>query len=185
VTKAFLLALALGVAVVVPAGAQAAKPLPGLQTDEAPWPADHSMLRERLAAMGLPAMPEEKFAIHIHQMLTIKVRGQDLIIPAGIGIQMTGRFLDFISPIHTHEPNGQIHIESGDPNAKFTLGQFFDVWGVRFTSKCIGGYCAAGADSLKVSVDGKPVKGDPRAIVLHDLQQIDVTFGGVRKGPYR
>jgi hypothetical protein len=49
-------------------------------------------------------------------------------------------FAVVFSPIHTHDTSGIVHIES--PTVRpFTLGQFFDVWGVRFTSDCIGGDC--------------------------------------------
>ncbi len=176
--------LAAGVA---QAGAQGAPkpaakpPLPGLQTGELPWPAELNHLNERLVAIGLPAMPNESFVLHIHQQLTITVRGQRVTVPSQIGIhELSG----FISPIHTHNTTGTIHIEA--PNTgPFTLGQFFDVWGLRLTARCIGGYCTAGPDSLKVLSNGVPVPGDPRALKLDDRQQIDITFGTPRRGPFR
>src|SRR5581483_12030445 len=42
----------------------------------------------------------------------------------------------FITELHTHEPDGIIHVES-PVNRKFTLGEFFDVWGLRFTKDCL------------------------------------------------
>jgi hypothetical protein len=59
----------------------------------------------------------------------------------------------------------------------FTLGQFFDVWGVRFTKDCIGGYCAKGNDKLQVLSNGKPVTGDPRALLLSAHQEIAIVYG--------
>ena len=159
----------------------AQRQLPGLQTTEAPWPRELAYLSERLKAIGLPAMPNESFVVHIHQVLKIAVRGKNVPVPAGIGIH---ELAGFISPIHTHDGNGQIHIEAPSPRP-FTLGQFFDVWGVRFTANCIGGYCTSGRDSLKVLSNGAPVKGNPRSLVLADNQQIEIRFGNAPKGPVR
>ena len=155
--------------------AVAAKPaapaLPGLQTGPAPWTRGIDQLTERLAAIGLPAMPKEEFAQHIHQHLTIAVRGNPVTVPAGIGIN---QFVRYISPIHTHDSTGTIHIESASVET-FTLGQFFDVWGVRLTADCIGGYCRKAGEALQVTSDGAPVK-DPRALPLHDKQEIQIQF---------
>jgi hypothetical protein len=59
----------------------------------------------------------------------------------------------------------------------FTLGQFFDVWGLRFSSHCLGGYCAHGQKSVMVWVNGKRLKTDPRAVVLKSHQSIVVAYG--------
>ncbi|MBI4502290.1 MAG: hypothetical protein HY700_14165, partial [Gemmatimonadetes bacterium] len=121
------------------------RPLPGLQTGAAPWTGGLDGLSERLEAIGLPAMPSEAFVQHIHQHLTITIRGATTTVPAMIGINQLARY---ISPIHTHDTTGTVHIEAATKDG-FTLGQFFDVWGVRFTAQCIGGYCAKGGDVLK------------------------------------
>jgi hypothetical protein len=80
------------------------------------------------------------------------------------------------SPIHTHSTSGIIHVESDRPRT-FTLGQFFDEWGVRFSSSCLGGYCAGAGRQLRVYLDGRRVFGDPRRIVLTNRQEIAVVFG--------
>ena len=80
--------------------------------------------------MGLPALTAEGEALHTHQHIDIYVDGQPVVVPAYIGINATEGFL---SPIHTHDSTGIIHVES--PTVRdFTLGEFFDVWGVRFDS---------------------------------------------------
>jgi hypothetical protein len=82
----------------------------------------------------------------------------------------------FISPLHTHDTTGVIHVES--PTVRdFTLGEFFGVWGLRFTTDCIGGMCNAGASKLRVFVNGKPVAGDPADLVLRSHQEIVVAYG--------
>jgi hypothetical protein len=147
--------------------------LPGVQTGPAPWLPEIDNLLSRLKAIDLPALYEEGNALHIHQHLDILVNGKAVPVPAGIGINQVARF---ISPLHTHDVSGIIHVES-DVMRDFTLGQFFDVWGVRFSKDCVGGYCAKGAAALKVLVDGKAVSGDPRELVLREHQEIAVVYG--------
>ncbi len=93
--------------------------------------------------------------------------------PIGIGINEAG---GFISPIHTHDDTAIIHVESPTMQT-FTLGQFFDIWGVRFTDQCIGGYCSQGDKTLKVFVNGNLFNGNPRQIELQQHQEIVVTYG--------
>jgi hypothetical protein len=146
---------------------------PGMLTGPAPWSRNVSHLRARLAAIGLPALPSEGTVLHIHQHLDVVIDGARVEVPAGIGIDAAETF---ISPLHTHDSTGIIHVESPTVET-FTLGQFFAVWGVRFTPTCLGGYCASGAKRLRVYVDGRSVKGDPRRIPLEEHEEILVAFG--------
>jgi hypothetical protein len=152
--------------------------LPGLQTGPAPWLPDIENLLARLKVINLPALYEEGNALHIHQHLDILINGKPVTVPSGIGINPIARF---ISPLHTHDVSGVMHVES-DVKRDFTLGQFFDVWGLRFSQSCIGGYCAKGADKLRVFVNGKPVSNDPRGLVLRDHQEIAVVYGPAAAG---
>lgn len=147
--------------------------LPGLQTGTVPWVIELAHLRERLQASGLPALSSEGSALHIHQHLDIFVNGQAVSIPAGIGVDQMG---GFISPIHVHDTTSIIHVESPIVQT-FTLGQFFDTWGVRFTNDCIGGYCATATSTLKIYADGTPYKGDPRVLPLKEHEEIVVVYG--------
>jgi len=149
--------------------------LPGIMTGPAPWLPEIDNLLPRLNAINLPALYEEGNALHIHQHLDILLNGKPVTVPAGIGINSVARF---ISPLHTHDVSGVIHVES-DVKRDFTLGQFFDVWGVRFSKSCVGAYCAKGTDTLRVFVNGKPVSGDPRNLVLREHQEIAVVYGPV------
>ncbi|MBI1822934.1 MAG: hypothetical protein HY200_03095 [Nitrospirae bacterium] len=147
--------------------------LPGMQLSDAPWQPEFSRLRERLDLIGLPALNEEGSALHIHQHLDVVIHGKLVPVPAAIGFNALERF---ISPIHTHDANGVIHIES--PNIqKYTLGQFLDIWGVRFSSNCISSYCADPQNFLKTFINGQPMVGDPRLIELTDHQVIVITYG--------
>jgi hypothetical protein len=147
--------------------------LPGIQTGQTPWIAEVEHLGARLQAIHLPALSAEGNALHIHQHLDLIVNDTPVTVPADIGINYTARF---IAPIHTHDETGIIHVES-DEVRDFTLGEFFDIWGVRLTKDCLGGYCDKGPRTLKVFANGKPVPGDLRKLVLQAHQEIAVIYG--------
>lgn len=153
--------------------------LPGELTGSAPWPRNVSELGARLDALGLPALAQEGTVLHIHQHLDLFVNGRRVVLPAGVGIDAAERF---ISPLHTHDTSGIVHVESPTVQV-FTLGQFFGVWGVRFTPRCLGGYCAGGGKRLWVYVDGKLVRGDPRRVPLEPHEEILVAFGAKAQLP--
>ncbi len=147
--------------------------LPGAQTQKPPWTPGWSGLLQRLNALGLPALSAEGLVEHIHQHLDIYVNGQAVVVPAEIGINPQGRF---ISPIHTHDTSGVIHVES-PTQYNFRLGQFFGVWGVDLTSRCIGSLCANAHNPLHVYVDGHAFTGDPSRIVLTAHEEIAIVYG--------
>lgn len=175
VTRVTTFALVLvGVAALAVSAQGSANRLPGLMTSKAPWPANNrALLHARLEAMGLPALRAEGQRLHIHQHLDIAVRGKVYAVPAGIGIDYRERF---ISPLHTHDYTGIMHVESPTVR-KFTLGQWFDVWGLRFSTTSLGGYTAKGEERVWMFVNGKRWLGNPRQLVLKEHQEIVVAFG--------
>jgi hypothetical protein len=170
----------LAVALVAAGAASPSSTLPGLMTGKAPWgPNDGTKLKPRLKAIGLDALPREALKVHIHQRMAVLVNGKFFPLPAGIGIDRNGKF---ITELHTHDDSGIIHVEAPAPR-KFTLGEFFDVWGLRFTKDCLGGYCTNGNKKVRVWTDAKPVKGDPRKIVLTEHLSIVVAYGTRKSVP--
>ncbi len=159
--------------------AAAGSVLPGLRSDPPPWAPETANLRARLQAIGLPALSAEGTALHTHQHLDIVIDGQPVPVPADVGINETGGFL---AEIHTHDATGIIHVESPVLRT-FTLGEFFDIWGVQFTSHCIGGSCDGNGRTLAVFVNGTPAAGDPRAIPLESGQEILVALGTAAQLP--
>jgi len=155
--------------------------LPGLMVGPAPWgPNNGVYLRRRLKAIGLHALPAEALVLHIHQHLDIVVNGRVLRgLPAYIGINIQGRF---ITELHTHDTSGIIHVESPTVR-KFTLGNFFDVWGLRLSSSCLGSYCAKQQKRIWAFVNGKRIITDPRKIVLRDHEEIVVAYGTLASIP--
>ena len=155
---------------VVPSG-----PLPGELVTPAPWPANNGpQLAARLAALGLPALAAEGTTLHIHAHLDVFVDGRRVVVPAGIGIDRDGTF---VSPLHTHDASGIIHVES--PTIRtFTLGEFLGVWGMRFRGGCLGGSCAGHGRAVHVYADGRPVTNAAQ-LPLAAHEEIVVAFGQV------
>lgn len=153
--------------------------LAGISTSTAPWAPEIANLAARLAADSLPQLTMEGSVLHIHQHLDLYIDGQPQQIPADIGINESAGWL---SPIHVHDTTGIIHVESPYV-ATFTLGEFFDVWGVRFTNQCVGSYCASESKSLRVYVNGELYQGDPRELALASHQEIVIAYGTAAELP--
>jgi hypothetical protein len=145
--------------------------LPGLLTTKPPWDKNTDKLRERLQAMGLPVLLAEGTALHIHQHLDMYVNGQKIDLPPHVGIGDT-----YIADLHVHDTTGVMHVESNEQQ-DFTLGQFFDVWGVKFDKDDLGGLRADNENKIKVFVNGTEYKGDPRQLKLEAHQEIVVAYG--------
>lgn len=144
--------------------------LPGILTSDPPWTNNTTDLGARLSAIGLP---QSGGAMHIHAHLDILMSGTSVTVPPDIGIDQAQ---GIESSMHTHATDGVIHMEAAS-QATFTLGEFFDVWGVRFTSTCLGGSCDSSSQTLQVFVNGKPYSGDLQGLALHDHDEIFVAFG--------
>jgi hypothetical protein len=161
--------------------------LPGLITsqDIDSWQSDPNVnnLAARITDLGLPPLTAtEQLAFHIHQELQIFIDGQQVNLPASIGIDTADKR---ISIIHVHQsspPDNVIHVESPEQRT-FTLGDFFGVWGMNFTPTSIGGFSNVGGKTLKVFVDGQPYGGNPTKVPLNNHAVIVVTFGTPQELP--
>lgn len=74
----------------------------------------------------IPCLPNghQNLALHIHPTLQVFVQGEEVPVGANIGISPT-----CMAEVHTHEANGVLHIESTNPNATYTITDFFAVLG--------------------------------------------------------
>lgn len=142
-----------------------------------PWPApaDASAAVE---AAGLPMLGSEGAVEHIHAHLDVIVDGHPVPVPAGIGIDR-GRRL--ISPLHTHDTSGVMHIES-PVKRSFSLGEFFSEWQVSLSANNIGALQASDGKSLRVFVNGHLQTGNPAAITIAAHDEITVDYGPARPG---
>jgi hypothetical protein len=115
----------------------------------------------------------EMVQTHFHAHLALLQDGNQVPLPAGIGISQEAQCLYWL---HTHQTDGIIHVESPG-QAKFTLGQFFDVWGQPLTQTQAGPLTAPSGQQLHIFVDGNPFSGDPRSIELQSHQLLVIEIG--------
>lgn len=149
----------------------------GLQSSAAPWAPEYAHLPQRLAALRLPPNGDESYHIHAH--LAVYIDGRPVPVPANVGISAAE---GLESPMHTHDTTGVIHIEASAPSDAFTLGAFFDIWGVKLTGDTLGGYRAGDGKSVQVFVNGSPV-ADGSAYVLHRQDDVVVAYGAPGASP--
>lgn len=140
---------------------------------------------------GISCGPSEQLAYHIHAHLMVYVNGRVRTLPAGIGIPGSMAVHTAQGPVaagghciywlHTHAPDGVIHIES-PTNRVYTLGDFFDEWHQPLSASEVAG--AMG--KVTAIVNGKAWSADPRKIPLipHALIQLDVGAPAVPFTPF-
>jgi len=160
----------------------------------APWPAPADPMA-RARAAGLVPETAEQLQYHVHSHLDVYLNGQHVLVPAGLGIDITnpgvheGTTDGFpayggivtpcdkpcISPLHTHDVSGILHTESSTHKDN-TLGQLFVEWNVRLSATCVATYCAP-ATPVAVYVNGTKFTGDPGTIPLSNLEEVAVVVG--------
>jgi hypothetical protein len=104
-----------------------------------------------------------RFAVHIELFAFRRVA----IIPPGIGIARSGCSY----PLRTKAPTGVVEVLAG---GRFTLGDFFRVWGRRFDATHLLSFRVR----VSLFVGGKRRTGDPRKLVLTRHAQIVIEVGG-------
>jgi hypothetical protein len=120
---------------------------------------------------GIKCEGMEGSRLHIHQHLTVFDHGKEIPIPAQIGIP--GQCLYWL---HTHTPDGIIHIEA-PLDRTFTLSDFFTIWGQPLSRTVAAIAHADKGTTLKVWVDGKPYTKDPGSIPLATHTDIVIEAG--------
>ena len=91
--------------------------------------------------------------MYTHSNLNVTVNGKSLLVPNGVGINSTlwndhsldkfgterkattfGMISPAMSPLHTHDTTGIIHVESTEYK-NYTLEDFLNIWGLRLEGK--------------------------------------------------
>ena len=169
-------------------GTLAPAPAPGSPGAEGvPAPAASALAGTATAATGqavdgISCQTGEQSLFHIHAHLTIFVNGTARQVPAAIGIpgaqaQSTANG-PFIAAgtcfywLHTHAPDGIIHIES-PVHRTFTLGNFFDEWGQPLGTDRVG----PATGHVVAIYNGQVYLGNPRDIPLTAHAQIQLEVG--------
>jgi hypothetical protein len=119
---------------------------------------------------GLPELTEEGSIVHYHAHLDVIINGEAVTVASQIGIAKTT-----ISPMHTHDKSGVVHIEA-EEDAEFTTQQFFTEWEVALTKDCVGDFCADDDHQLLGFVNGEQVD-DPSAIVFTRHDEVVIWYG--------
>lgn len=140
----------------------------GLQTGPPPWEPQPAGLAERLAPFDLPPVGDESY--HAHALLSVFRDGEPVTVPANIGFDDRGGH----SSLHTHTPDGVIHMEADDPYP-YELAQVFAAWGVEFGQDRLGGDTAGGSKQVHVYVNGEPAPPGP--VTMDDGDNIVVAYG--------
>jgi hypothetical protein len=112
------------------------------------------------AQAGLPMLGQEMLAVHYHAHLDVRIAGTPILVPAGLGIDVARQQ---ISPLHTHDATGVVHIES-QADIPYALGQLFIEWGQPLTAGQVGPHRPAPGEVLRVFRNGHPVTSDAAAL---------------------
>jgi hypothetical protein len=137
-----------------------------------PWPVPGNAT-DAVHSAGLPMLGSEGTVEHIHVHLDILMDGKPVTVPALVGIDEQAQS---ISPLHTHDTSGVIHIES-PVKGTFSLGQFFTEWQVTLSADQLGGLRAGNGNELRAYVNGKQVTGNPAAIMFTAHDEIALVYG--------
>jgi hypothetical protein len=132
---------------------------------------------------GISCQSGFRLLFHWHVALTVFVNGNQRQIPAGVGIiepkeTRNSKGQSYIQEgkcfywLHTHAPDGVIHIES-PVRRGFTLGDFFDEWGLPLGTDQVG----PAKGHVTAFCNGKVYQGNPRGIPLVDKAQIQLDVG--------
>ena len=124
----------------------------------------------------------EQLTYHIHAHLSIYVNGSPRALPGGIGIPGSQVEQSAQGPVavggqciywlHTHAPDGIIHVESPTQRI-YSLGNFFDEWHQPLTANRVAG----SSGKVTAVVNGKPWTKSPRAIPLDPHAVIQLSVG--------
>lgn len=119
-----------------------------------------------------------KIIMHTHSNLNVTANGNSILVPHGIGINSTlwndhsldkfgtdrkttifGTIIPAMSPLHTHDSSGIIHVESTEFR-NYTLGQFLDIWGIPLEGR-----------EVSLSIDGNRT-ADHSNYILNDMEKM-------------
>jgi len=124
---------------------------------------------------GIPCQAE-MVQVHVHSHLALFINGREVQIPGAIGLTPTPQGGCFYW-LHTHGPDGIIHVEAGAPDAPqgghYNLGMFFDIWGTSLSARQVGPFIG----KVTAFVNGAHYDGDPRTIPLRSHQDITLEVG--------
>jgi len=142
-----------------------------------------------LAVIGISYAASEfaaanTMAMHWHPQLSVTINGSPVTVPARIGIDpslwkdhsLDQYGMEGMSPLHTHDTSGQIHVESNTVH-DFTLQEFLAVWGQRLDSNQVLSHPVDPGHRAYIIVDGVQKPMGTLDVVFVDGQRIQVVCG--------
>lgn len=114
---------------------------------------------------GIPCLTSMSNDYHVHAFVGAYVNGQEIAIPDAIGMYQPQQgeltyggypnqveYATCFYEMHTHDASGMVHLEASSPTCGvaagptappcetsiFTLGNFFDIWGISVTPASFG-----------------------------------------------
>jgi len=126
---------------------------------------------------GVGCESMEGAELHIHTHLSIYINGVQAQVPNMVGMTPTpqGGCLYWI---HTHFPDGIIHLESPQLHnpqrgGDFTIGDFFAIWGMPVSQDNIGSF----KGPVTAYVNGAKYDGDVKSIPLQSHETVTLEVG--------
>lgn len=125
-----------------------------------------------------------KAGIHWHPELKIIIKGEEIAIPAniGIGMQYAGHPLNdpmmMMTNMHTHDGSGTIHWEVMQGPVKkddVRLANFFSVWAKKFDNSCIFENCNGTEGRVVMLVNGKE-NTEFQNYIVKDKDKIEIRY---------
>lgn len=134
---------------------------------------------------GLTCLPAQGGAMHIHQYLELYINGQRVNANPGVGIVDAANCL---YPLHVHDNEVNIIHNESSTVTTFTLGQFFDIWGIKLSNSQVGQYKVDSSHKLVVEtfdINGKMsvYTGNPYTMPLSDQETIYVLYNSSKIQP--
>ncbi len=109
-----------------------------------------------------PKVPEtdvvSKKGLHYHAHLSININGEEIAIPENIGVNGPMGAGGDPMEMHTHTPDGVVHLEYAGLVTKdqLRIKNFFKVWGKDFSKDSILGNKVGDGHTLTMTVNGVP-----------------------------
>lgn len=123
----------------------------------------------------LPKIQEGEFisknGLHWHSTLHIKIKGEEVALPVGIGLGAVH------NPIHTHDSDNAIHLEFNGVVKKEDLAvrNFFKVWGKDFSKDSILGNKTGDGGTVKMLVNSKE-NTELENYLMQDGDKIEIIY---------
>lgn len=125
---------------------------------------------------GIPCQTGATVKYQAWTHLDIYIEGKAMQIPANTGVYATGSTTQCQYWLTTSDTTGVIATQA-PAKQQFTLGNFFNIWGVPLAADDLAGHQATASQSVRAYVNGKAYSGNPASIPLTNNAEIVLEYG--------